>query len=433
MSRSIGFGALKSLITSNAPFSELIELGADETFFKGKEQLAFNFIKTFKYNHGKYPELTTVAAECGGVDWEHLPQEPLEYWVSQLRERKQFDLCKEASNKITELLHSNKTKDTVQLLRYYTDLINKTDLSFSLKDLPDVQEEVLKRHDEVQQNPGISGIPFGFPALDEITYGSQKGDFNVIVGVTGACKSYMSLKSALTAYYAGNNVIFISPEMPEEQIARRLLGIQTQLRDSDIRKGKLSYYAIEKAKQIIRTPISIEGKVQDNYFKILPSGLYSDVNSIISVCSEYKPDFLCIDGFYLLKNSAIRTNSAWREDESVIFALKNFSIHSQIPILATTQYNRAKPGKIEGARGTQSTEQISSNFLSLEFENPEDRDTMRPIQTRLLKIKKSRDGDSAIIRVKLNFNKMTIEEDTIIRGDEGFEPEFEDDQFIGDL
>jgi replicative DNA helicase len=321
----------------------------------------------------------------------------------------------------------------VQLLRYYTDLINKTDLSFSLKDLPDVQEEVLKRHDEVQQNPGISGIPFGFPALDEITYGSQKGDFNVIVGVTGACKSYMSLKSALTAYYAGNNVIFISPEMPEEQIARRLLGIQTQLRDSDIRKGKLSYYAIEKAKQIIRTPISIEGKVQDNYFKILPSGLYSDVNSIISVCSEYKPDFLCIDGFYLLKNSAIRTNSAWREDESVIFALKNFSIHSQIPILATTQYNRAKPGKIEGARGTQSTEQISSNFLSLEFENPEDRDTMRPIQTRLLKIKKSRDGDSAIIRVKLNFNKMTIEEDTIIRGDEGFEPEFEDDQFIGDL
>jgi replicative DNA helicase len=428
MSRSIGFGALKSLITSNAPFSELIELGADETFFKGKEQLAFNFIKTFKYNHGKYPELTTVAAECGGVDWEHLPQEPLEYWVSQLRERKQFDLCKEASNKITELLHSNKTKDTVQLLRYYTDLINKTDLSFSLKDLPQIQNAAIDRHNEIQLLPGISGIPFGFPALDEITYGQQGGDFNVIIGETGVGKSYLALFCALNAYLAGYNVLFLSPEMPEFQIARRLLALQSHMSESDLRKGRLSYYAIEKMKQLV------DANITDNYFKVLPSGMFTDVNKIINVGSEYRPDLLVIDGFYLLHDYALKASSAWQEAESIITKLKNFGIHINLPILGITQYNRAKPNTLSGAKGSMSVEMTASNFLSFEFENPEDRTISKPVQYRLLKTKKGRDGDICIIRVKIDFKKMSITQEAVLNGSESFDSyEFIDDEFIGEI
>lgn len=432
---SVGFGALKALVTQDIPFSELIEHGLDEHFFEGAEKQAYLFIKNFRYRHDKYPEIRTIEAEIGkdGI-FDNLPIEPVEHWAGELRERKQFWLLNQLQKEISQNLHSNKVDDTVQKLSYYYDLINQTQVGFSLHDLKEEQQKVIDRHNEVQLNPGISGIPFGFPALDELTYGNQIGDFNTVVGITGACKSYVCLKSVLSAYLQGYNVIFISPEMPSEQIARRLLALQANLKEKDIRKGKLSYYAIQKAMNTIAKPVIVDNKEQDNYFKILPSGLYSDVNSIISVCSEYKPDFLCIDGFYLLNNSKIRTNSAWREDESVIFALKNFSIHSKIPILASTQYNRSKPGKLEGARSSQSVEQISSNFFSLEFENQEDRDTMRPIQTRLLKVKKSRDGDSAIIRLKLNFNKMTIEQDAVLSGYEPQEePEYQDDKYMEEI
>lgn len=432
---SVGFGVLKALVTQDIPFSELIEHGLDEHFFEGAEKQAYLFIKNFRYRHNKYPEIRTIEAEIGkdGI-FDNLPVEPVEHWAGELRERKQFWLLNQLQKEISQNLHSNKVDDTVQKLSYYYDLINQTQIGFSLHDLKEEQQKVIDRHNEVQLNPGISGIPFGFPALDELTYGNQPGDLNLLAGVTGACKSYFILRTALSAAEAGANVIFISPEMPLQQIGRRLLAMQANLKDSDIRKGKLSYYAVQKAKNIIGQPINIEGK--GNYFKILPSGLYSDVNNIVSICSEYKPDILLIDGIYFLKNYKIRSNSAWKEDESVYFTIKNFTLHANIPTFATTQYNRTKPGKLEGTRGTQGAEQISSNFLSLEFENQEDRDTMRPIQTRLLKVKKGRDGDSVIIRIKLNFNKTTINQDAVLSGysyQEDTKDVYQDDKYMEEI
>lgn len=432
---SVGFGVLKALVTQDIPFSELIEHGLDEHFFEGAEKQAYLFIKKHKYDYGEYPKLKTIEVEIdkNGI-FEDLPIESVGYWAKDIRARKQFWLLNQLQKEISQNLHSNKVDDTVQKLSYYHDLINQTQVGFSLHDLKEEQQKVIDRHNEVQLNPGISGIPFGFPALDELTYGNQPGDLNLLAGVTGACKSYFILRTALSAAEAGANVIFISPEMPLQQIGRRLLAMQANLKDSDIRKGKLSYYAVQKAKNIINQPINIEGK--GNYFKILPSGLYSDVNNIVSICSEYKPDILLIDGIYLLKNHKIRSNSAWKEDESVYFTIKNFTLHANIPTFATTQYNRAKPGKLEGTRGTQGAEQSSSNFFSLEFENQEDRNTMKPIQTRLLKIKKSRDGDAATIRLKLNFNKMIIEQDALLSGFESYKeesPNFVDDKYMEEI
>lgn len=431
---SIGFGALKSLLVNESPFSDMLEHGLDEGFFQGDELKAYNFVKDFRYKHNKYPEIRTIEAEIGkDTIFKDLPVEPLEHWAGELRERKQFWLLNSLQKEISSNLVSNKVQETIDLLNVYYEKIAQTSAGFALSDLKEEQLKVLERHAEVQLQPGISGIPFGFPALDEITYGNQGGDFNLLAGVTGACKSYMALRTALSAAEYGANVLFISPELPMQQVARRLLAMQANLKDSAIRKGKLSYYAVRKAKNIISEPISLENK--DAYFKILPSGLYSDVNKLVSICSEYKPDILLVDGIYLLNNSGKKTSSAWQEDESVYFTLKNFAIHANIPVFATTQYNRNKPGKLEGARGTQGAEQISSNFFSLEFENQEDRDTMRPVQTRLLKVKKSRDGDSATIRINLNFNRSIIEQGALLSG---FNVEddpniYQDDNFIEEI
>ena len=433
---SIGFGILKSVLNTQAPFSDILEAGIDDTYFEGAEQAAYEFIKTFRYKHGKYPEVKTVEVEIPGARFKELPVEPVEYWAALLRERKQYWILTKADQDFSECIRNNDVKAGVEKLKQYHEQILLTDQAFSLKNLADVQEEVLDKHDKVQRTAGISGIPYGYHNLDQLTYGQQPGDFNVLIGQTGVCKSYFSLFTALHGFNTGHDIIFISPEMPETQSARRLLAMQMQWRDQDIRKGKLSYFAVKKARQRIKEPISIEGEQQNNYFKILPSGLYSDVNAITAVCSEYKPDLLVVDGFYLLKNKNIRSNSSWAEDESVIFILKNFAVHSQIPILASTQYNRQKPGKLEGARGTQSVEQVASNFFSLEFENPEDRETNRPIQSRLLKTKKSREGDTMTIKFELDFNKTTIKELAVLSGPllyEDSQPEFEDEEYISEV
>jgi len=427
---SIGIGILKSVIAQNLPFSEIVESGVDETFLEGAELDAYTFVKNFKYNHNKYPNFDTIEAEVPTISFTSLPEEPVQYWADELKSRKKFWLLSKINGKITDYLRKNKINEAISAFKKTNDALLRINQEFQVEDLAEIQEKVLDRHNEVQRTPGIVGIPYGFPVIDSITQGQNPGDFNVLIGQTGSCKSYYSVAVAKHAHNVGKNVMMISPEMPPAQIARRILAMQMKIPDGNIRKGRLSFFAVEKARQLIHEPVSIEDETIDNWFKILPSGLYSDVNQVISVASEYKPDLLVVDGFYLLKNGAIRTSSNWAEDESVIFLLKNFALHSNIPVFAATQYNRASPGKLEGARGSQSVEQVASNYLSLEFLSPADRENQNPIQHRNLKCKKSRDGDSFVIQYEFNFNKTTIKE---LATPEEEEPEFEDKEYMTEM
>lgn len=426
---SVGLGIIKAVISNKQPFSDIIESGIDETFLEGAEKDVYEFVKTFKYKHNQYPQIKTIEAEVPKASFSYLPEEPVEYWASELRERKKFWILSDTQSKISALLQKNKVSEAQSVLKESHDALLRINQEFTVEDLAKIQDDVIDRHNEIQQTAGIAGIPYGYSKLDNLTYGQQKGDFNVVIGQTGSCKSYFCIGTAKAAHNAGYNVMIISPEMPPQQIARRVLAMQMKVPDGSIRKGRLSYYAVQKARKLIHEPISIEGETIDNWFKILPSGLYSDVHEIISIAGEYKPDLLVIDGFYLLSNKSVKSSSNWQVDESVIFALKNFAIQSDIPILASTQYNRAKPGKLEGARGSQSVEQIASNFFSLEFENPADRESQSPIQFRVLKVKKSRDGDSMVLKFKFDFNKTTIEE--ISYDSQG--PEYEDSEYISEI
>ena len=87
---------------------------------------------------------------------------------------------------------------------------------------------------------------------------------------------------------------------------------------------------------------------------------------------------------------------------------------SNFSVVATSQYNRAKPNKIEGVRDTQSAEQIASYFFSLEYESKEDEEMKPPVQYRILKVKKSRDGETFTLKIKYDFTKTSIEEEEVI-------------------
>jgi len=408
---SIGIGLLKCLIENDIPFTTLLEKGIDEKFFESeKEKLAYNFIKDFRERYGKYPELTTLEQECKISILQRLPKEPLEYWIEKVLERyKANALIKLVSNLEKNIPQGEIDKSLEYLDKIYLELKN-VESKFKIHDLYEVEELALQEQCEIQlSDKDIPGIPTGLPALDKLTGGFRGGDLIFIVGETGSTKSYVSLYFGLQAYLNDRNVMMISPEMPEKQIGRRALALGGKISDRLLKQGQVYYYGVQKLKKIIK-----EQKNRENWFKVLPAGMFTDIHSVLSAVSEYKPDILIVDGVYLIKDTRLRTNARWEKDENIVFLLKELAMREDIPVVATTQYSRKGKNKREGARGTQSVEQTASLFLSLEFEYEEDKEMAKPITTRLLKIKKGRDGERMTLRLRINFEQTSIEEEDVI-------------------
>ena len=410
---STGLGLLKCLVEENKPFTLLYDYSIDDTFFETKkEKKVYEFIKNFRLSYGKYPELETVARECDTSIITRLPKEPIEYWVTKIKERKKVNIIVGLVNKLEKILPKGDVDTSLKLIDESYLKLHDIESPFKVKELHEVAQAALDDSIDIQiSGEEIPGIPFGVPTLDKLTGGMNKGDFIFLVGETGVNKSYLSLYCALQSYLAGANIMLISPEMVERQIGRRALALNGHIADRFLKRGELGYYGMLKIRQYIE-----EFKTRENWFKILPSGMFTDINDILSACVEYKPDLLVVDGIYLLKNSQLRTNSPWKEDESIVFKLRELALKENIPVFCTTQYSRSGKNKRDGARGTQSVEQTATLFLSLEFEFDEDREMAKPITTRLLKIKKGRDGERMVIRLTIDFNKTQIKEDDVLSG-----------------
>ena len=101
-----------------------------------------------------------------------------------------------------------------------------------------VLNRALDRLQWVQKTDGLTGVPSGFPSLDEITRGWQDGNLIVIGARPGHGKSAIALNMAKAAAIDHNvPTAFFTLEMTDIELADRLIGTETGL-SSGKRKGR---------------------------------------------------------------------------------------------------------------------------------------------------------------------------------------------------
>ena len=410
---SIGFGLFKSLIETDVPFSSLSEFLIEEAHFKDKEVEAYTFIKEFILEYRTYPRLETIGRHVGLPNvFTTLPDEPLVYWVSEVKERKRFDDIRECMVSMRGCLENQKIEEALDIMGSNYLALRESYTSRKIDKLREVQTEVLRKHDEFQQQSGIPGISFGFPFLDTVSGGAQKGDFIIVVGQTGVGKTYLALKIGYSSHLTGKNVIVLSTEMPNVQAARRVLAMEGHFSTTDLKLGRLSYFGRRRADELIRRGIVLETEM-GNYFYMLPGGMFPRVEDFCIVVKELKPDFAIVDGAYLLQATA---KSWWEKNMEIAMTLKNLCLTEDIPILATYQYLKTGAGKLEGVGGGFAIPQIASLVLSFEFERKEDIGSMQEKQYRVLRLMKGRDGESGSMRVEYNMKTTQLRQDRVLSG-----------------
>lgn len=433
---SVGYGLLRAVIHNRVSFSYLNEIGVDREHFINDEVNAYDFIKDHIIEFGYYPHLETIGVEIGNTEcWRGLTDEQPDFWANRVKERKRFADIRATQRLINEQLESGNIRDAITVMgSSYTSLRESYEEN-RMADLKDAEGEALARHNLIQDSGELPGIPFGFPFIDSVSGGAQGGDSIAIAGVTGVGKTYLALRIALSAYQLGNSILFLSTEMPKLQTARRLLAMEGHFSTTDLKLGRLSYFGVKRAEEII----AMAGPTDGCYFKLLPGGLFANVEDVLVVTREIRPAMLIIDGAYLLRLAEPGRQVYWERILKVASKIKNLAMTEDIPVLATYQYGKKDVGETKGIGGGIAVGQLAGMVFSFEFERKEDQQNPAPVQYRILKLIKGRDGESGVLRVLYNMKRTSITQDRVISGfgdigvDTDYERFEEDDSAYGEI
>lgn len=181
----------------------------------------------------------------------------------------------------------------------------------------------------------LTGTPTGFKAFDKKSGGLQKSDLIIIAGDTSMGKTSLAVSVMRNAALAGGRCAMYSMEMKKEQIAARLMSVESGVPANEILYAKLN-------------PLQIEW-VDKGVAKLGGAGIYFDdrstssINMIIASIRYMKLkhgiDGAIVDYLQILN---VNMKGANKEQQmgDVARRLKNLAKELDIWIIALSQLNR---------------------------------------------------------------------------------------------
>ena len=212
---------------------------------------------------------------------------------------------------------------------------NKT--SQSVHPLSKIIETNIDALEERQGNRAIiTGVPTGFPILDNKTSGLQKADLIILAARPGMGKTALALNIARhAAVEAGIPVVIFSLEMSKEQLSMRLLSSEARLDSSRLRSGFITqedWLKITEAAGVLsNAPVLIDDTPSLSAMEIRAKARRLKMDKNIGL--------IIIDYLQLMQG---RRGAERRELEisEISRSLKALAKELNLPVIALSQLNR---------------------------------------------------------------------------------------------
>ncbi len=191
----------------------------------------------------------------------------------------------------------------------------------------------------MQQNKGLlPGLGTGFPRLDEMTAGLQKGDLIVIAGRPSMGKTTFAINIAENAAFGPRKakVGVFSMEMSREQVAFRMISSLGRVDQSRLRVGNIQdddWNRINSAIAMMKTA----GIYIDDTGSLTPTDVRARARRLKR---EHGLDLVVIDYLQLMQVPGTKENRA-TEISEISRSLKALAKELQVPVIALSQLNRS--------------------------------------------------------------------------------------------
>ena len=204
--------------------------------------------------------------------------------------------------------------------------------------MKDILKGAFDRIDNLWGNKGgVTGVPTGFPDLDNITCGLQNSDLIIIAARPSMGKTTLALNIA--QHIAVNEklpVAIFSLEMSKEQLVQRILCAQANIDAQRLRRGFLSdddYPRLTKAAgPLAEAPLFIDDTASISVMEVRAKAR--------RLKSEHGLSAIFIDYLQLMRGSE-RSENRQQEISAISRSLKALAKELDVPVIALSQLSRA--------------------------------------------------------------------------------------------
>src|SRR5687767_11364172 len=204
-----------------------------------------------------------------------------------------------------------------------------------LRDLVQTSFATIER---LQQSKGaISGVPSGFPDLDEMTTGFHPGDLVVVAARPSMGKTSLVLNMAqYVGTHTAMTVGFFSLEMSKEQLFMRMLTSEARIDAHRFRTGYLNEKDYGRLSHALGTLAEARVYIDDT----ASIGVLEMRAKARRLKAEHGLHLLVIDYIQLMQGRG-RFESRQQEIASISRSLKGLAKELSVPIVALSQLSRA--------------------------------------------------------------------------------------------
>lgn len=240
-----------------------------------------------------------------------------------------------------------------------------------------------------QQDSGVMpGVPIGIPQVDRYVVAVRPTEVCIHCGYSGRGKTTGLVRSGVAAYEAGEQVLFLSLEMEQDEVWEMFDAKVADLSREAISRRELGeddYGRYEEA--------AVRVKNAPNEVVVLDEvGGGATIDKLAALVDLYKPTVVCVDYISLMKSLTSKT-SDWERVSEISHALKQLARAYKIVVYAAAQNNRqaADEGPTEENIAFSSTIYQDCNIMVGYHQDPE-MEKINKMQVRLIKHRRGRKG-----------------------------------------
>jgi hypothetical protein len=297
--------------------------------FRGRAQAAISFLRKYYKESSTFPPRSFMNTEVG---WEFNENAVTEsFAIERFKANKlQHELMGLHDNSFKKFLQKGKPYECLEALQSGLRgiaAVRKTIESYKATAL-----ERTKRYD-VKQLESVDGIIPPYPTLQKELVVYENGTLNCIAGKSSSGKSWAcAIHSLYAAFEQGKRVLHVTMENTLDSISTRMDAIHFQMPYRSLKDCIIDY----RQKRIWEEDAARLVEEEGDIF-IADNSMVRTVGDISQLVDMKCPDFVVIDGAYLLQSDAY--GNSFEKSSDVINQLFMLAACSNIPFFCSLQLN----------------------------------------------------------------------------------------------